>query len=118
MNDELGGKIMTEIVAFRAKTYSYLRDGIIKIEKTKGTKNCAIKRMLKFLDYKGCLLYDKIILESQQRFKSEAHNVCTEEVDKNGLSSNDDKKLQAYHGITTYPYGHKGWKSMQNRDAK
>ena len=33
------------------------------------------KKILKFHDYKDCLLNNDIILKSQQRFKSEAHNV-------------------------------------------
>ena len=36
---------------------------------------------------------NRAILKSQQRFKSEAHNVYTEEVNKIALSSNDDKRL-------------------------
>ena len=43
----------------------------------KGTKKYVIKRILKFNDYKNCLLNNKIILKSQQRFKSELHNVYT-----------------------------------------
>ena len=39
---------------------------------------------------------NKVILKSEQRFKSEAHNVYTEEVNKIALGSNDDKKLQTY----------------------
>ena len=61
--------------------------------------------MLKFNDYKNCLLSDKVVLKSQQRFKSERHNVYTEKVNKIALSSNDDKRLQAFNKITTYPYG-------------
>ena len=38
--------------------------------------------MLKFNGYKNCLLSNKVILKSQQRFKSERHNVYTEEVNK------------------------------------
>ena len=34
---------------------------------------------------------NKLILKTQQRFKSERHNVYTEEIDKIALSSNDDK---------------------------
>ena len=49
--------------------------------------------MLKLLDYKDCLLNNETILKSQQRFKSETHNVYTEEVNKIALSSNDDKRL-------------------------
>ena len=38
-------------------------------------------------------------------FKSEAHNVCTEEISKNALNSNDEKRLQTFDRITSYPYG-------------
>ena len=34
---------------------------------------------------------NKSILKTQQRFKSEKHNVLTEEINKTALSSNDDK---------------------------
>ena len=44
-------------------------------KKAKGTKKCVIKRRLKFNDYKHCLLNDEIILKSQQRFKSEKHDI-------------------------------------------
>ena len=51
------------------------------------------------------MINNKVILKSQQRFKSEAHNVYTEEVNKIALSSNDDKILQTYNGITAHPNG-------------
>ena len=76
-----------------------------KIKKAKETRKCVIKRMLKFHNYKYCLLNNEIILKSQQRFKSEKHNVYTEEINKIALSNNDDKRLQTFDGITTYPYG-------------
>ena len=41
----------------------------------------------------------KKILKKQQRFKSDAHNVHTEEINKG------DKRLISYDGITTYPHG-------------
>ena len=44
------------------------------------------------------------MLESQQRFKSEGHDVYTEEVNKVALSSNDDKRLQTFDRNTSYPY--------------
>ena len=91
MKDELGGKIMTEFVALRPKTYSYLIDDYSEAKKAKGTKKCVIERILKFSDYKTCLLDNQIALKSKQRFKSEAHNVYTEEVNKIALSTNDDK---------------------------
>ena len=54
---------------------------------------------------KDCLLSNQIISKSQQRFKSGRHNVYTEEINKIALSSNDDKRLQTYDRITSYPYG-------------
>ena len=105
MKDELGGKTMTEFVALRPKTYSYLTDDCKEDKKAKGKKKCVIKQRLKFNDYKDCLLNNKISLKSQQRFKSERHDVYTEEINKIALSSNDDKILQTFDRITSYPYG-------------
>ena len=105
MKGELGGNIMTEFAALRPKTYSYLMDDSNSDKKAKVTKKCVIKRGLKFNDYKDCSLNNEIILKSQQRFKSEAHDVYTEEVNKIALSSNDDERLQTYDVITSYSYG-------------
>ena len=66
--DQLGGKIMTEYIGLRAKTYAYLMDDDSDHKKAKGTKKCVIKRRLIFENYKDCLLNNKIILQSQQRF--------------------------------------------------
>ena len=44
--DELGGKIMKEFVALRAKTYAYLMDDDSEKKKAKGTKKCIIKKDL------------------------------------------------------------------------
>ena len=78
----------------------------IVIRKQKKTTNkCVIKRSLKFNNYKNGLLNNEIILKSQQRFKSEAHNVYTEKINKIALSSNDDKRLQTFDRITSYLYG-------------
>ena len=58
-----------------------------------------------FENYKDSLFSDKIIPRSQQRFTSDHHRVYPEEVNKIALSSNDDKRLQTFDRITTYPYG-------------
>ena len=47
-----------------------------------------------FENYKDCLLNDTVILRSEQRFKSDYHEVYTEKVNKIALSSDDDKRLQ------------------------
>ena len=73
-----------------------------------------MKRELMFENYKDCLFNDKIILKSQQRFKSNHHKVYTEEVNKTALSSNDDKRLQTFDRITTYPYGTNAFKVCES----
>ena len=77
---------------------------IVKEKKAKGTKKCVIKRKLMFENYTDSLFNDKIILKSQQVFRSDHHNVHTVEINKIALSSNDDKRLQTFDRVTTYPY--------------
>ena len=101
---------MKEFCARRAKAYSYLMDGDSEVKKSKGTKTCVIKRELMFENYTDCLRNDKIILKSQQRFKSDHHKVYTEETNKIALSSNDDKRLKTHDKITTYPHGTNAFK--------
>ena len=108
MKDELGGGIITEFVALKPKTYSYMSDEFSEMKKTKGTNNGVIKKMLKFEDYKKFLFDNEPMLKSQQRFKSENHEVYTENINKIALSSNDDKRKVALDRITSYPYGYCG----------
>ena len=108
MKDELGGKIITEFVTLRPKTYSYLTDDGKEDKKAKGTKKCIIKKMSKFNDYKKCLLNDEVIFKSQQRFISKKHDVYTENINKIALSNNDDKRIVSSDKIPSYPYGYKG----------
>ena len=106
--DELGGKIMTKFVALRAKTYSFLIDEYIDEDyeknrivnrKTKGTKECVVKREILFSN----IFFNNY--RSQQRIRSDHHKVYTEEVNQIALSSNDNKRIQAFVKVTTYPYG-------------
>ena len=108
MKDELGGKIIMEFVTLRPKTYSYLTDDVKEDKKATGTKKCVMKRMIKFDDYKICLLKDEILLKSQQRFINKKHDVYTKDINKIALSNNDDKRIVSSDKITSYPYGYKG----------
>ena len=99
------------------------------------TKKFVIKRKLKFENYKDCLeavqienkkshlekhkidvdslkeyqkefiKNNKLTLKRQRRFRSEKHNVFTEEINKIALSSNDDKRIQSIDSIETYAHG-------------
>ena len=108
IKDELRGKRITEFVTLRPKTYSYLTDDGKEDKKAKGTKKCIIKKMIKFNDYKKCLLNDEVIFKSQQRFISKKHDVYTENINKIALSNDDDKRVVSSDKITSYPYGYKG----------
>ena len=116
--DELGGKIITEFIALRAKTYTYLMEDGTEHKKAKGTKKCIIKREIIFENQKKSLYNNKIILKLQQRFKRDNHEVYTEEVNKIALSSNDDKRLQTFDGITTYSYCRNTFKVCESEMMK
>ena len=106
MKDELGGGIITEFVALRPKAYSYKTDDLTELKKAKGTKQCVVKKMLRFSDYKNCLFANGKVLRSQQRLKSKNHTVYTENINKIALSCDDDKRIVAPDGIASYPYGY------------
>ena len=61
---------MKEFVGLREKTLTYLMDDDTEHKKVKRTKKCVIKSELIFKSYTNCLLNNKTILKSQQRFKS------------------------------------------------
>ena len=103
--DELGGKSIVEFCALRAKAYAYKLDNDTEHKKAKSTKKCIVKREIIFENYEDSLFNDKVLIRSQQRFRGYNHKVYTEEVNKIALSSNDDKRIQTFDRVTTYPYG-------------
>ena len=83
-------------------------------KKAKGTKKSLIKTDLMVKNYKECLLSNKIILKSRQVFRSDHHNVYTVEINKIGLSSDDDKRLQTLGRFTTYRHGTNAFKVCES----
>ena len=53
-------------------------------------------------------------MQSQLRCKTDHQNVYTEEVNKIALNSNDNKRLQTFDRITTYPYGTNAFKVSES----
>ena len=49
-------------------------------------------------------------MQLQLRFKSDHHNMYTEEVNKIVLNSSDNKRLQTFDRVTAYPYGTNAFK--------
>ena len=102
--NELEEKIMTEFIALVAKTYAFLID---EFEDNDYAKNGIVNKKAKgtFDHYKDTLFNNKQKIVSPQRFRREKQTVNTEEVNKTALSNEDDKRLQKFDGITTYPIG-------------
>ena len=105
---------MKVFVGLRAKAWAYLMDDNSEKKKPKGTKKCVINRRLMVENYTDCSFNDKIILKSQQRFKSDHHVVYRDEVNKIALSSNDGKRLQTLDRVTTYPHGTNAFKVCES----
>ena len=80
-------------------------DGETEQKIAKVTEKRVLKRELMFKNYKDCQSNIEIILKSQERFKSDHHKVYVEQINKIALSSNDDKRLQTFDKIKTYPLG-------------
>ena len=78
MKDELGGKIMTEFVALRAKMYAYRKvDKKVEEKRCKGTKKWVVAEGLTFDDYKTCLFDSETICRKQILFENKKHKVYT-----------------------------------------
>ena len=107
----------------------------MKVKKQKRQKNSVIKRKRTFQNYKICskpsqiinkvkylekkeinvdclkegqrkfVEKTKLVLKTQQRFKSKRHNVFTEEINKMALISNNDERIQSIDSTETYAHG-------------
>ena len=67
-----------------------------------------------FANYKDSLFNYKVIMRLQLKFKSDHQRVYTEGVNKIALSSNDDKRIQIFDKVTTYPLGTDVYKLCEN----
>ena len=59
-----------------------------------------------------------MLLKSQEIFKSERHNVFTEEINKTALNWNNDKRIQSIDSIEKYAHGMSKdhiWKREKNK---
>ena len=74
-------------------------------QKSQRNRKCVIIQILKFNNYKNCLLNNEMMLKSKQRFRSETHNAYVEEINKVALNSTDGERLQTFDKNTSYPHG-------------
>ena len=102
MKDELGGKIMTEFVALRAKMYAYRKiDKEVEEKRCKGTKKCVVSEGLTFDDYKTCLFDGETICREQMLLENKKHEVYMVNKYKIALNRDKDKRIVQADGITT-----------------
>ena len=83
-------------------------------KKAKGTKKAVKKCLIMYENYIDSLYNGMVILRSQQRFKSDHHKLYTEEVSKVALRSNDDKRLQTFDRITSFPHRRNAFKMCES----
>ena len=105
MKDELGGKIMTEFIALRAKMYTYKKLDKLENKICKGTKKYVVAKSLTFDDYKTCLFEGKTIYRDQMLFENKKHEIYTVNKTKIAINRDDDKRLVKQDGITTLARG-------------
>lgn len=106
MKDELGGKIMTEFVALRPKTYAYKQLDGKQDKKCKGVKKCVVKKTINFDDYKSCLFERENVYKEQLLFRAHQHDIYTTRQHKLALNADDDKRIIRDDHIHTRARGH------------
>ena len=107
VEDELGGKIMTEFVALRAKMYAYRKtDKKLEDKRCKGTKKCVVAERLTFAGYNTSLFDGNTMYREQILFENKNHEVYTVNKHKMALNRDDDNRLVQADGITTLARGH------------
>ena len=119
--DEAGGKIIEEFVGLRAKLYSYKmfeseeekkeRKKEVKkckkeVKKCKGMKEGVVENKITFDDYKTCLFSGEKQYRQMNVFRTQKHEIFTEEVNKVALSADDDKRIILPNKVNTLAYGH------------
>ena len=110
--DESGVKLIVEFVGLRDRFYSYkMLDGS-EDKKCKGVTKNVTKRSIAFDDYRECLFSRKEQHRKMNVIRRHCHQIYTEEINKIGLSSEDDKRIIMTDGIHTVAYGHTNLKKV------
>jgi len=104
--DEGGGKIISEFVRLRAKSYAFDMDGD-EFKKCKGVKKYVVNKEITLNDYRNCLFSGRQQLRPMNVIQSHHHEVFTEQVNKIALSSDDDKRIILPNQINTLAHGHR-----------
>jgi hypothetical protein len=104
--DEAGGKCINEVVALKAKMYSFLTgtEGT-SFKRAKGINKTGLKR-LTFDDYKSALMESSCKLVEVAGIQSKDHALTTISQIRKGLNAFDDKRYVLNNKIATLAYNH------------
>ena len=105
--DEAGGKIISEFVGLRAKSYAFEMDGD-EFKKCKSVKNYVVNKEITLNDYKTCLVSGRQRMRPVNVIRSHHHKVFPEQVNKTALSPDDDKRIILPDRINTLAHGFRG----------
>ena len=109
--DELGGKVMSEFIGLRSKSYAFMYIDNNNIErcdkKLKWIKKNIIKETINFQHYYNCLTLKKEEYRKMNTIRNYKHQLYTEETNKKALGAFDDKIYILENGINSLPYGYK-----------
>ena len=104
--DEMGGKIITEFIALKAKLYSVAFEKNQEKVTAKGVQRSVIKKSIHHSHYKKCLLENEIFATNSRRIMSKSHEIKTIKQSKMVFTPFDDKKFILDNGIDSLPFGH------------
>jgi len=114
--DEIGGKQIIELVALRAKSYSFLTHDGEEEKKCKGIKKNVTKNHISFNDYKTCLFGGQEQRRSMNIIRSVHHDIYSETINKIALSASNDKSVISEDNIHMLAYGH--WRLRESSSNK
>lgn len=113
-SDEVGGNIITEFCALRAKSYAYhVYTGEDNVEggekiKAKGIRQHVIKNHMTLEDHKKCL-FGEVGVEAYKEnvsIRSFKHKLMTIKTNKLTYNNYDDKRIVLEDKINTLAHGH------------
>ena len=102
---ETSGKIMSEVICLRPKSYTCIINKGKTIKKNKGTQKCVVKDILKPSDFKNCLETGEKLQTTQRGFRHDKHRIYSVETKKESLSAFDSKRFWI-NNIESLPFGH------------
>ena len=102
MKDEMGGKIVSELMGLKSKMYS-----LIKVDDEEKIRKNGVNKKLKYNQVSDVLFNKKIIRHTMKRIQAKKHRLGTYDVCKMSLSYFDDKRYILDDGIKSLACGHK-----------